>query len=147
MGVEPTRDRANGRATVLKTARPTGTRAPPLFGRRSANTAVYQRPAQTSDHVVVGTCRLELRLAENHSLKGKRQVVRSVSTRLRNQFNLAVAEVEENDVWQTAVFGLVCVSNDSRHAHEMLEKAVNFVERARIDAEIVDYQIEVLQVL
>jgi uncharacterized protein YlxP (DUF503 family) len=92
--------------------------------------------------MILGACRLELHLAENHSLKGKRQVVRSVSTRLRNQFNLAVAEVEEQDVWQTAVLGLACISNESQHAHQMLENAVSFVERLRLDAELADYQIE-----
>jgi uncharacterized protein YlxP (DUF503 family) len=97
--------------------------------------------------MIVGTCRLELHLVENHSLKGKRQVVRSVSSRLRNQFNLAVAEVEEHDVWQTAVLGLACVSNDSRHAHEMLDKAARFVEALRMDAELADYQIELVRVL
>lgn len=97
--------------------------------------------------MIVGACRLELRLAENHSLKGKRRVVKSVSGRLRNQFNISVAEVEENDVWQTAVLGLSCVSNDSRHAHQMLEKAVSFVEGLRLDAELTDYQIELADVL
>lgn len=96
--------------------------------------------------MIVGVCRLELHLAENHSLKGKRQVVRSLSARLRNQFNLAVAEVEHNDVWQTAVLGLACVSNDSRHAHEMLEKAVSYVESMRLDAELTDHQIEIVHV-
>jgi uncharacterized protein len=97
--------------------------------------------------MVVGACRIELRLAENHSLKGKRQVVRSVTTRLRNQFNLAVAEVEANDVWQTAVLGLACVSNQGQHADQMLQKAVSFVESLRIDAEIEDYQIELVHLL
>ena|SRR5437773_10558878 len=97
--------------------------------------------------MILGACRLELHLAENHSLKGKRQVVRSVSTRLRNRFNLAVAEVEEQDVWQTAVLGLACVSNESRHAHVMLENAVSFVERLRLDAEVADYQIELVRVM
>ena len=96
--------------------------------------------------MVVGVCRVELHLAENHSLKGKRQVVKSVGARLRNEFNLAVAEVEEQDVWQTAVIGLTCVTNDSRHAHEMLERAASFVERLRIDAVLADYQIELLHV-
>ncbi len=95
--------------------------------------------------MVIGACRIELHLAENHSLKGKRQVVRSVTSRLRNQFNLAVAEVEEQDVWQTAVIGLSCVSNDSRHAHQMLEKAVDFVEGLRLDAVLEDYQIELIR--
>jgi hypothetical protein len=97
--------------------------------------------------MIVGACRIELHLAENHSLKGKRQVVKSISGRLRNQFNVAVAEVEQNDSWQTAVLGLSCVSNDSRHAHQMLEKAVDFVEGLRLDAELADYQIELTNVL
>jgi uncharacterized protein YlxP (DUF503 family) len=96
--------------------------------------------------MVIGACRLELHLAENHSLKGKRQVIRSVSTRLRNKFNVAVAEVEENDVWQTAVLGLTCVSNDGQHAHRMLESAVSFVEGLRLDAELTDYSIELVLV-
>jgi uncharacterized protein YlxP (DUF503 family) len=97
--------------------------------------------------VIIGACRVELRLAENHSLKGKRQVVKSVSARLQNQFNLAVAEIEEHDVWQTAVLGLACVTNRGEHAHAMLEKAVDFVEGLRIDAELTDYQIELITVL
>jgi uncharacterized protein YlxP (DUF503 family) len=97
--------------------------------------------------MVVGACRIELHLAENHSLKGKRQVVRSVAARLRNQFNLAVAEVEEQDVWQTAVLGLSCVSNDGRHAHQMLQKAVDFVERLRLDAVLESYEIELVEML
>ena len=57
------------------------------------------------------------------------------------------AEVEEQDVWQTAVLGLACVSNESRHAHVMLENAVSFVERLRLDAEVADYQIELVRVM
>ena len=94
--------------------------------------------------MVVGACRIELHLAENHSLKGKRQVVRSVATRLRNKFNLAVAEIEEQDVWQTAVLGLSCVSNDGRHAEQMLRTAVAFVEGLRIDAVLEGYEIELI---
>jgi len=83
-------------------------------------------------------------MAENHSLKGKRQVVQSVTTRLRNRFNLAVAEVEENDVWQTAILGMAYLSNDGRHAQSVLEGAVRYLENLRLDAEMVDYQIDLL---
>src|SRR3954447_7146671 len=96
--------------------------------------------------MVVGSCRLELALAENHSLKGKRQVLRSVSTRLRNKFNVAVAEIEEQDNWQTVVLGLVCVSNGTMHAREQLEKAIRFVEAQRLDAEVVEHHIELVHV-
>ena len=95
--------------------------------------------------MTVGVCRITLRLPENASLKGKRQVVRSLTTRLRNKFNVAVAEVDDNDRWQIATIGLTCVSNDARHAQEMLDRAVQFVEDTRLDAELIDSEIEVTQ--
>lgn len=94
----------------------------------------------------VGVARVELRLAENHSLKGKRMVVRSVVQRLRNRFNVAVAEVATQDDWQTATLGIACVSGDARHANEMLDKAVAFVEGERLDAELGAVEIEIVAV-
>lgn len=91
----------------------------------------------------VGICRITLRLPENGSLKGKRQVVRSLTERLRHKFNVAVAEVDDNDRWQIATLGITCVSNDSGHAHRVLERAVSFIRASRMDAELVDYQVEV----
>ena len=93
--------------------------------------------------MIVGVCRITLRLPESGSLKDKRQVVRSLTTRLRNKFNVAVAEVDDNDRWQIATIGLTCVSNDARHAREMLDHAVQFVERTRLDAELIESEIEV----
>jgi uncharacterized protein YlxP (DUF503 family) len=94
--------------------------------------------------MVVAICRLELRLAENHSLKGKRQIVASLTSRLRNRFNVSAAEVEEQDVWQTAVLGLAYVSNQTDHARRVLESALRYVEGSRVDAELVDSVIEVV---
>ncbi len=93
--------------------------------------------------MAVGVCRLTLRLPENGSLKGKRQLIRSVTARLRNKFNVAVAEVDDNDRWQVATFGITCVSNDARHAREVLDHVVAFVQQQRLDAELLDSEIEV----
>lgn len=93
--------------------------------------------------MIVGVCRVSLRLPENGSLKGKRQVVRSLTTRLRNKFNVAVAEVADNDRWQIATLGVTCVSNDARHAQEMLDRVVSYIERSRLDAELIESEIEV----
>ena len=95
--------------------------------------------------MTVGVCRVTLRLPENSSLKGKRQLVRSRTTRLHNKFNVAVAEVDDNDRWQIATLGVTCVSNDSAHAHEMLERVVTFIQQTRLDAELLDYEVEVTQ--
>lgn len=95
--------------------------------------------------MTVGVCRVTLRLPENGSLKGKRQLVRSLTSRLRNKFNVAVAEVDNNDRWQIATIGISCVSNDGRHAREMLDRVVAFIQHTRLDAELLESEIEVNQ--
>ncbi len=92
----------------------------------------------------VAACRVTLHIAASQSLKDKRQVVRSLSERLRRQFNVAVAEVDEQDVWQTAVLGLAAVSNTAAHAETQLERVVEEIERTRLDAELVDLQRDVM---
>jgi uncharacterized protein YlxP (DUF503 family) len=92
----------------------------------------------------VGACVVTLHLPASHSLKDKRQVVRSLSDRLRRQFNVAVAEVEDQDVWQTAVLGLAVVSNEAGHATRQLERILEVIEETRLDAELVDRQIDVM---
>ena len=93
--------------------------------------------------MTVGVCRITLRLAESSSLKDKRQVLRSLTQRLRNKFNAAVAEVDDNDRWQIATIGVSCVSNDARHAREMLDAIVTFVRNTRLDAEVIETEIDV----
>ena len=78
-----------------------------------------------------------LHLPASRSLKEKRQVVRSLTERLRRQFNVAVAEVEEQDTWQTAVLGLAVVSNEAGHAQRQLDRIVESIEHTRLDAEVV----------
>ena len=93
--------------------------------------------------MTVGTCRVELRLAGNDSLKGKRRVVKSLKDRIRGRFNVSVAEVDRLDEWQRATLGIVCVSNNSRLVDETLTKVVNLIE-ADADAVILDYEIELM---
>jgi hypothetical protein len=96
--------------------------------------------------VNVGICKVKLRLPDNLSLKGKRQVVKSVTARLKNKFNVSVAEVEDNDLWQLATLGICFVSNDKRFTNEVLSKAVEFVVNSQGDYEMLDYEIEILTV-
>ncbi len=94
----------------------------------------------------VGICRVKLRLPENGSLKGKRSVIKSVTAQVRNKFNVSVAEVDDNDAWQLATIGISCVSNDQRYTNEVLSKVVAFIANSRFDAEMLDYEIEILPV-
>lgn len=85
-----------------------------------------------------------LRLPASRSLKEKRQVIRSLVERLRRQFNVAIAEVEEQDAWQTAVLGLAVVSNDAGHAERQLDRILEAIEATRFDAEVIDRQRDVM---
>ncbi len=68
----------------------------------------------------VGVLTLELRLGNSHSLKEKRHVVQSLKERLRNKFNVAVAEIDYQDLWQRAALAAVTVSPDHAHAEKVL---------------------------
>ena len=92
----------------------------------------------------VGVCKVKLHLPENRSLKGKRQVIKSIIGRVEGKFKVSVAEVDDNDLWQSATLGICCVSNDGRHTNEVLSKVVNFIGDCRAEAQIVDYEIEIL---
>jgi len=96
--------------------------------------------------VNVGVCKVRIRLPDNLSLKGKRQVVKSVTVRLKNRFNVSVAEVEDNDLWQLATIGIGFVSNDKRFTNEVLSRAVALVVNSQGDYEMLDYEIEILTV-
>jgi len=80
------------------------------------------------------------------SLKGKRQVLKSITTRVRNKFNVSIAEVDDHDLWQLATLGICYVSNNSRLTNEVLSKVVDFVTEGRFELEILDYEIEILPV-
>ena len=94
----------------------------------------------------VGVCKINLRLPENLSLKGKRSVLKSIESRVKNKFSVAVAEVENGDFWQLATLGICCVSNDGRHANEILSHVVDFIIKGHFDIEVLDYEIEILAV-
>jgi uncharacterized protein YlxP (DUF503 family) len=95
--------------------------------------------------LTIGVCRVDLRLPENHSLKGKRQVIKSLTARIHNRFNVAAAEVSDNDSWQLVSLGIACVSNDDRHADEVLASVVAFIRHERLDAELLDYSTELIR--
>jgi uncharacterized protein YlxP (DUF503 family) len=94
----------------------------------------------------VGIGKVHLRIPENMSLKGKRQVIKSITGKVRNKFNVAVAELDTNDVWQVATIGVACISNNKRHTNEVLSRVVNFIEAGRFDVELLDYEIEIIDI-
>jgi uncharacterized protein YlxP (DUF503 family) len=78
--------------------------------------------------MVIGTLQITVLVPDSQSLKDKRMVVRSITSRVRQAFAVAVAEVGDQDTWQSAVIGVACVSNDARHADEVCQKVLAYVE-------------------
>lgn len=90
--------------------------------------------------MTVGIARLTLFLPTSHSLKEKRMVVRRVKDRVRQKFNVACAEVEDNDLWQRAIIGLALIGNERRFVESALDEVIRFV---RGEAEVTNAEREI----
>lgn len=95
--------------------------------------------------MVVGVGSLDLYIPEAHSLKEKRGVVRRVIQRVRNQFEISVAEVDNLDLHQKATIGFAVVTNDGRLADSILNKVVDFVESLYL-AQVIRSELEVIHI-
>lgn len=95
-------------------------------------------------HAIVGLCTLELHLPGVLSLKEKRSILKSMLVRLHNQFNISAAEVDHHDVWQSALIAFAVVSNTTTHNHQVLSKAVMWIEENFPDVLVTDQQTEIL---
>ena len=93
--------------------------------------------------MVVGVLRLTLFLPENHSLKGKRQVLRAIKDRVRNKFNVSIAESDGNDLWQRAELGICQVGNDRPFVDRALREVVNFIDAMGL-APLGEEQVEII---
>jgi uncharacterized protein len=91
--------------------------------------------------VAVGT--VELHFPDVGSLKGKRHALKGLKDKLRQRFALSVAEVDHQDSWQRATLALAYVSGDSRHANEVISKAMDFIED-HVDGYVTDIHVEIL---
>ena len=94
--------------------------------------------------MIIGACEITLHLPDCHSLKDKRQVIKSVMARVRNQFEVAIAEVDDQDLWQSAKIGVSCVSNNKQHAREILEHVQRYIEETRPDVIISHVEIDMI---
>ena len=93
--------------------------------------------------MIIGAARVELHVHGSQSLKQKRGVVRAISQRVQNRFNVSVAEVGGQGTWQRVVLGISTVSGDAQSARRRLEKAIDFIEDLHL-AEVIDQEVDIL---
>ena len=90
----------------------------------------------------IGVCKLRIHIPGSQSLKDKRSVVKSITSRLQQQFNISIAEVDDHDLWQMATIGIACVSNQNHRVDEVINQAINTINRDYPTVEIVEKEIE-----
>jgi len=93
--------------------------------------------------MVVGVLRIEFRLVDNHSLKEKRKVVKSMVGKVKSKFNVSISEVGSNDKWQKIELGISAVGNDRRYIDSSLNHVFSFLESLYL-AQIVDSEMEII---
>lgn len=89
--------------------------------------------------------KIDLRAVWVHSLKEKRMIVKSITSKLKNKFNISVAEVENQDVHQIITIGIVGISLDIGACHSNKENIIRFIE-TNTDAEIISIEEDVLNI-
>ncbi|MFW6195521.1 MAG: DUF503 domain-containing protein [Chloroflexota bacterium] len=92
----------------------------------------------------VAVCRLTLYFPDNRSLKGKRQVMRSLTDRVKARFNVSIAEVADQDLWSHGVIGICAVSGDAQYARGMMDRVLDYAEGILFEAQVTDVECEVL---
>lgn len=93
--------------------------------------------------MIIGSCKIKLRLYSPESLKEKRMIIKSLIERLKHRFNISIAEVSDNDLWQISTIGIAIVGNKSVYVDEVINKIINFIDNFEL-VEIIDCEIEML---
>jgi uncharacterized protein YlxP (DUF503 family) len=91
--------------------------------------------------MVVGTLKIRLYVPWVQSLKEKRMVVKSLCAKVKNKFNVSIAEIEDQDIHKSIVIGFACVTNDNSHADQILDNVIKFIE-AITEGEIIHIERE-----
>ena len=95
--------------------------------------------------MIIGICLLDFRIPENHSLKGKRHILKKMIDRVKHRFNVAISEVGDQDLWQRAQIGICAVGNDRRHINSSLDHVIDFIEKMNL-IELIHTEMEILSV-
>lgn len=93
--------------------------------------------------MIIGTAKIYLYANWVHSLKEKRMIVKSLVDKVKHRYNISIAEIENQDMHQTVVIGIACVSNNTRHANCMIQNVVEYIED-NTEALVEKVEIEIL---
>ena len=93
--------------------------------------------------MIVGICSVKLKIYESNSLKDKRHIIKSIIGRIQSRFNVSIAEIDLNNNWQMSIIGFSCVTNNTKHANQIISNVLKFIDGDQ-RVEMIDYDIEIL---
>jgi len=93
--------------------------------------------------MVVAVCKISFLIHESNSLKRKRQVLKSLIQKVKNRYNISIAEVEDNDLWQKGTLGFCMIGNDSRFLNSAVDRALNFIRDLNV-IDLIDCSVEMI---
>lgn len=93
--------------------------------------------------MIIGSCKIKLKIYSSYSLKDKRRILKGLMGKLKSRYNISIAEVEDNELWNIATIGIACVSNSKSLANEIVDKVIKFIDFNE-EVEIIDIEIEML---
>lgn len=93
--------------------------------------------------MIIATCTISMRASWVHSLKEKRMIVKSLCSKVRNKFNVSIAEIDMQDIHQSIVIGIAAIAGDSAHTDSIIDNVINFIESIT-DAEIISVERELI---
>lgn len=93
--------------------------------------------------MVISLLQIELRIPESRSLKSKRMVIKSIKDQVRNRFNVSISEIDNQDIWNSAIFGIAHIGTDQKFASKVLNEVVSFIQQFP-QAILIDYCIEMM---
>ena len=94
--------------------------------------------------MLVGLLTLDLHFPESHSLKAKRKVLKGIKDRIRSRFNVSVAEVDGNDLWQRSLIGIACVANETKFINTVFDDIIGSTILSNPSVELIDSGREML---
>ena len=93
--------------------------------------------------MVIGVCTVELHIPDQGSLKGKRQVLLSLKDRVRQKFNVSIAELDHQELWQRTILGIACIGNEKRHVNRQMDHVLSMIRRTP-SVEVIQTSLEMM---
>jgi Uncharacterized protein conserved in bacteria len=93
--------------------------------------------------MIIGVGTVQLKADWCHSLKDKRMIVRSITAKVKNKFNVSISEIDDLDIHNSIILGIAAVTNETKHANSIIQNVINYIEESS-DAEMIYSNIEII---